>query len=99
LSLLEAQQKISGNTTRDVYSDQGPVSIDARLQAVTMGTFRSTYGPTPSLLRSLEIAESEFAPLKDGLMRIGEEDLPQLRLRLNQAGVPWTPGRIVPSGD
>ena len=61
-----------------------------------MGTFRSTYGPTTTHKRSVEIAEFEFADIKAGIRRISEVELPALRTALNQAGVPWTPGRGVP---
>jgi hypothetical protein len=61
LEMLALQDRIQGNTTRNLHNDPGRVSISNRLQIATMGTFRSTYGPTPTHLRSLEIAETEFA--------------------------------------
>jgi hypothetical protein len=99
LELLEIRDKISGNKARDLYSDIGPVSISRRLEVATMGTFRSTYGPTPTHNRAIEIAENEFAQVNAGIRRITEVDLPALREKLNQAGVPWTPGRGVPGQD
>ncbi len=99
LDLMDLQQMLSGNKTRSLYSDEGPVSISARLQTAIMGTFRSTYGPTPTHLRSLEIAESQFTKAKAGIERINDEQLPALRKQLDQAGVPWTPGRGVPGRD
>ena len=64
-----------------------------------IGTMFSTYGPTPTHRRSLEIAAENFAGIRDGLKRIHGSDLPALRARLDAAGVPWTPGRAVPQGD
>ena len=62
-----------------------------------MGTFRSTYGPTPTHERMMEIAEAEFEAVKTALRRMGDTELPALRRSLDEAGVPWTPGRGVPA--
>ncbi len=99
LELLDMQQLLQGNETRSLYSEEGPVSISYRLQVAVLGTFRSTYGPTPTHLRMVEIAESEFGDLKTRLKQIGDSDLPALRRELDAAGVPWTPGRTVPGPD
>jgi photosystem II stability/assembly factor-like uncharacterized protein len=96
LELLGMQQKISGNEARDLYGDTGPVSIKRRLEVAVMGTFRSTYGPTVTHRRSVEIAELEFTDIKSSILRISEVEMPALREELNNAGVPWTPGRGVP---
>jgi hypothetical protein len=62
-----------------------------------MGTSFSSYGPTPTHVRSLEIAEQEFAGIKAALKQIFDIELPALRKALDEAGVPWTPGRGVPA--
>jgi hypothetical protein len=99
LELMDIQNRIKGNKTRDLYNDYGPVSISRRLEVATMGTFRSTYGPTPTHSRALEIATGEFSELKLRLKQINDVELPVLRKQLDEAGVPWTPGRGVPAGD
>ncbi len=99
LELLELQQTLNGNETRSLYGDPGPVSISSRVDAAVMGTFRSTYGPTPTHSQAVEIAESEFAILETSLRRIVDVELPALRQELDRAGVPWTPGRGVPDRD
>ena len=99
LQLLDIQQIINGNEARDLYGDEGPVSINRRLDVAMMGTFRSTYGPTPTHQRAIQIAEQTFAGVKARLREIGQTEMPALRQALNNAGVPWTPGRVVPAGD
>ncbi len=99
LQLLDIQQTINGNEARDLYGDEGPVSINRRLDVAMMGTFRSTYGPTPTHQRAIEIAEQTFTGVKTRLREISQTGLPALRQELNKAGVPWTPGRVVPAGD
>ena len=61
------------------------------------GTAWSTYGPTPTHRRSLEIAEKEFASVRARLDAVLDERLPAFEKRLDQAGAPWTPGRPVPA--
>ena len=95
LELLELQLRLEGNETRSLYSEEGPVSIERRLEVAVMGIFRSTYGPTPTHQRSVEIADSQFAEVKSRLLRISDSDLPALRRDLDTPGVPWTPGRTV----
>ncbi len=46
--------------------------------------------------RSLEIGEQLFAGIKTALDQIFNTDMPALRKALDEAGVPWTPGRGVP---
>jgi hypothetical protein len=99
LELLGYQQAINGNEARDLYNDIGPVSINRRVNVAMMGTFRSTYGPTPTHVQSVEIAERDFDEVERGIRRVSEVDLPDLRKGLDQAGVPWTPGRSVPGKD
>jgi len=96
LELMGMQDRINDNVARDLYGDPGPVSISQRLNVVMMGTFRSSYGPTPTHVRSLEIAASEFSEVKTRLQEIHDTGLPALRRQLDEAGVPWTPGRGVP---
>jgi len=97
LELLQLQQTLKGNETRALYSEEGPVSISQRLNVAVMGNFRSTYGPTPTHERMLEIATSQFADVKARMERLTGTDLPLLRRDLDAAGVPWTPGRGVPA--
>jgi photosystem II stability/assembly factor-like uncharacterized protein len=96
LELLALKEKLSGNEIRDLYQDIGPVSISSRVNFAVMGTFRSTYGPTPSHRAAIDIAQKEFAEVSQRIQQIADSGLPELRAELNRAGVPWTPGRGVP---
>ena len=96
---MKLQQRLQGHDKRKLYGDTGPVSISRRIEVAMFGTFRSTYGPTPTHLRSLEIAEQEFGNVSAGLRQITDSELPELRRQLDEAGVPWTPGRGNPGRD
>jgi photosystem II stability/assembly factor-like uncharacterized protein len=89
----ELRERLSGNEDRDRAGDPGPVSISRRLGIVGMGIRLSTYGPTPTHRMSFELAEKGFAELKAELDRLLGQELPALERKLDDAGVPWTPGR------
>ncbi len=82
-----------------MMGDPGPVSINARINVANMGNRLSTYGPTPTHRRSVEIAQQEFGALRPEIDRLIDTELPALERKLDEAGVPWTPGRGVPSGN
>jgi photosystem II stability/assembly factor-like uncharacterized protein len=96
LEVMDLQVKLSGDENRDMAGTAGPVSVSQRIGTAQLGTAFSTYGPAPMHERSLEIAEQDFAAIKAGLDRIFNTDLPALRKAMDEAGVPWTPGRGVP---
>ena len=96
LEVMDLQLKLSGDENRDMAGDTGLVSVGGRINVAQMGTSFSSYGPTPTHERSLEIAEKEFAGIKAALERIFNTELPTLRKAMDEAGVPWTPGRGVP---
>lgn len=99
VEVMALQLQLSGDDARGLANDPGPVSVAARLNAAQMGTAFSSYGPTPSHERGLEIAEENFVDIKTALDRIYSTKLPALRKAMDEAGVPWTPGRGVPGSD
>ena len=94
-NFLDLRERLMGNRTRRAMGDHGPVSVERRINVVVIGAALSTYGPTPTHLRSLEIAREELALILTELERLAGTDLPALEKRLDAAGVPWTPGRGV----
>jgi hypothetical protein len=99
LELMDLQLKLSGDANRDLAGDPGPVSVSRRVNVAQLGTAFSSYGPAPMHELSLEIAERNFAIIRMALDRIFNTDVPALRKAMDNAGVPWTPGRGVPGGD
>jgi hypothetical protein len=89
-------EALVGNRARASVEDDGVVTVARRVQVAQAGTAWSTYGPTPTHRRSLEIAEQEFAAVRERLNAVLEQRLPALERKLEQAGAPWTPGRPVP---
>jgi hypothetical protein len=89
-------EALVGNRARATVEDDPANTIARRVQVAQMGTAWSTYGPTPTHRRSLEIAEQELAKVRERLNALLEQRLPAFEKRLEQAGAPWTPGRPVP---
>ena len=94
--LRELHDLLGGTETRESHGDPGPVTVYDRLQTVSIGNFLSTYGPTTTHRRQVEIAAEEFETLHTEFTRLIEVDLVALEQSLESAGVPWTPGRGVP---
>ncbi|MCP4895488.1 MAG: glycosyl hydrolase [bacterium] len=97
MRLATMQEILGGNQQKQRIGEPAPHSIGSRLMVVGMGAMGSTYGPTPTHRRSYEIATEEFVEVQQSLNQIVETDLPALETKLEAAGVPWTPGRPVPS--
>jgi hypothetical protein len=71
-------------------------TVRRRLEVAVIGTRSSTYGPTPTHRRSLELAEAGYREIAQRLVEMIEQELPELKRRAELAGVPWTPGRTIP---
>jgi hypothetical protein len=71
-------------------------SISQRMSTVALGTQLATYGPTPTHRRSYEIAKAELAKVRKQLNKMLTETLPVFEAELESAGVPWSPGRLIP---
>ncbi len=94
--LLAIDGELAGNRSANSLAVPDVPTVTRRLQVAGMGTAFSTYGPTPTHRRSLEIAEQELEAVASRLRGALERDLPALERRLAAAGAPWTPGRALP---
>ena len=94
--LYAIDETLGGNRARATVEDDGVATISRRVQVASTSGAWSTYGPTPTHRRSLEIAEQEFASVRARLTAVLEQRLPAFEKKLEQAGAPWTPGRPVP---
>ena len=94
--LLDLEERLVGNRARASVEDDGTMTISRRVQVAQMGTSLSTYGPTPTHRRSLEIAEEELGKVRERLNAVLEQRLPALEKKLQAAGAPWAPGQPVP---
>ena len=93
--LYAIEEALGGSRSRAAIGEVGPSTVSRRVQVAAQGA-ASTYGPTPTHRRSLEIVEKEFAPLRERVNAVLEQRLPALEKRMEEIGAPWTPGRPVP---
>jgi photosystem II stability/assembly factor-like uncharacterized protein len=95
-TLLELDEQMNGNRAKREIGEKNPPTINGRLRFAMGGTRLSTYGPTPNIERSLEIAYSEFAGVKSTLENILDRQLPEMEKALREAGAPWVEGQPIP---
>jgi len=95
LGLQDLRERLVGGGVRAKYSEPDRLSISSRLNSATRGE-RSTYGPTKTHRRQYEIAREQFTALLPKLRQILETDYAKLQTAIENAGLPWTPGRPIP---
>ena len=93
---MDLRRRLSGDNVRDNFGDPGPVSISRRINVASTGNLFSLHGPTATHRESAAIAERALAKVERELATLIEQDLRALERKLEAAGVPWTPGRVVP---
>ncbi|HZV45263.1 MAG TPA: glycosyl hydrolase, partial [Saprospiraceae bacterium] len=92
LKILNRQ--LSGDPLK-VQLDMDPTpSLSDRLNKIAGESKYSSSDPTGTHLMSLQIAEEELTPIVEKLRVILEKDMPALRLKLQEAGAPYTPNVI-----
>lgn len=86
--LFALEEKAYGNKSKDEVGEKNNPTIQNRISAASMGTGNSTYGPTPNLKRTLEIAKAEFKIIKADLDMIITNQIPAIENELKAAGAP-----------
>ncbi len=94
--LADLEQTLAGDRLKRGAGEPTTPSLQQRLRVAQMGTRMSTYGPTATHRRSLELARAGYGELAMSLREVVDVELPALEARLEAAGVAWTPGRGVP---
>jgi hypothetical protein len=87
---------LGGNPSKAIVNEPAPPTLYDRYFHAYFGVVYSTYGPTPSHRRSLEIAEAEWKQLGDRLRAFQLQTLPALEAEVIAAGAPWAPGQALP---
>ena len=70
-------------------------TVGTRLFAVYRGIYHSTYGPTPTHRKSLEIIENDISKLKNRIEQLQAAES-ELARNLISAGAPWIEGEPLP---
>ena len=94
--LHDLQELLVGNQAKAEIGEKQPHTISDRMMMAGFGSAYSTYGPTPTQRRSLEIAQNEYADVRTRLNVLITTRIPNFEKRLQAIGAPWTPGSAVP---
>ncbi|MEJ2721315.1 MAG: glycosyl hydrolase, partial [bacterium] len=95
-TLLDFDERLNGNRSKRQIGEKVNPTIYSRLRFAMGSTRNSTYGPTPNIQKSFDIADAEFAELKTVLQNIVDRRLPEVERALNRAGAPWVEGQPLP---
>ena len=95
-SLLDLDEQLNGNRSKKEIGENTRPTISDYLNVAALGTFGSTYGPTPTHKRSLEIAAGKFVELKKSMDKVLNQELPAIEKALGDAGAPWIEGQSIP---
>ena len=86
--LLVLMEKLNGNRSKEEIGEKNNPTVKSRLSAAASGVENSTYGPTSTNIRSLELAAKELAELKASLEILIEKKIPELEQKLQTVGAP-----------
>ena len=86
--------KLRGNLSAGRRELPSPMSVRSRLERVVGNQWHVTSPPTQTQRDAYRYAGEEFAGLLAELREIVERDLVRVENVLEEAGAPWTPGRI-----
>jgi len=94
--LYSIEEILQGNQAKAAIGEPDRVTVSGRLQEAMIGTAFSTYGPTPTHRKGVEIAESEFKALRARMNELTRKRIPAYEDALLQAGAPWVKGAPIP---
>ena len=96
--LEELNFEFNGHVSKQEIGEKGKhMTVGDRLGVALLGTALSTYGPTPTHVEAIEIAESDYNKHHGQLKKLIEQTIPQLEQKIYDAGAPWIPGADLPN--
>lgn len=92
--LHEINVQLNGDPTLNNRNEPAPMSIAERVFNIVGSQWRVTSPPTRTQRDEYRHAGEQFAIQLAALRTLWEVDLPALEAQMEQAGAPWTPGRL-----
>ncbi|HLF15542.1 MAG TPA: glycosyl hydrolase [Bacteroidota bacterium] len=92
--LNDIVRAMHGDRTLRNRNEGTPPSIAERVNGIVDDLWHSTSAPTQTQLRAYEIAGEEFTPQLANLKAVIGDDLKRIEAAMENAGAPWTPGRV-----
>ncbi len=87
------RDRLTDNETRGIYNDLDEMTVSARIGHALFRPSTNAYGPTPDQRESLRIARSLYDDVTRQLSNLVDVEYAGLKVALDAAGVPWSPGR------
>ncbi len=97
LRLLDIEETLHGDPTKPRRNEPALPGLLGRIYNAAGATLGTLSAPTETHKANYEIVAGRFNELLDDLKQLVEKDLASLEQALEEAGVPWTPGRGVPN--
>ena len=85
------EDELLGNRAKRQVGEKRSPTVGSRLSVVDLGVYHSTYGPTATLRKTLEIANAQLEQIKSDLEEARAEGA-ALGEDLVSAGAPWVEG-------
>jgi len=92
--LLDISIALDGDPGPLARNETLPPAISDRVDRVVESQWSTTAGPTQTDLEAYRLASEAFAPVLADLRKLVEVDLRALEEKMENAGAPWTPGRL-----
>ncbi len=86
--LLALREKLNGNRSKNEIGERNNPTVKSRVSIASEGIINSTYGPTPTHKKSLDIARKELSALNNSLQVITEQKIPEIEKELEKLGAP-----------
>ena len=94
--LSDYKLKLNGDDMKSDKWMRTVPGISSRIRGALFGSMRGTYGPTKAAKEQYDIGVEEFEEIKDDLFKLLDEELEAFEDEVDEAGIPWTPGRDLP---
>ena len=94
--LMALDGRLNGSPAKNQVGEIGPASVGDRLFFVSLGVGRSTYGPTPAVKTSLELAKKQLKAIRDELETLRNSTIVDFEKQLQAKGAPWVAGQPLP---
>ena len=87
------RDRLTDNEARQLYKDFDEMTVTTRLFHARFAPTTNAYGPTPAQRESLRIARALYEDVSRQLSNLVDVEYAGLKVALDAAGVPWSPGR------
>ena len=92
--LIDINRTLNGDFSVARRQIETPPSISGRVETIVFGLWYTRQAPTQTQQDAYAISAEAFGPILSDLARIAQTEIPAIERQLEQAGAPWTPGRI-----